>query len=361
MEEIRVWAIADSDSKCATPLKSTEVESEKLLEENLVRNPEMLEEGLRLVGRQTPVAGGNLDLLGVDSDGRLVVFELKRGTPSREAVSQIIDYASVLNEMDLAGELYDHIANYSGKGGIQEIGDFEEWYNNGYSDLNELTPPRMVLVGLGSDHRIERMVQFLADNGTDIELSTFFSYNHKGTTLLARNVEIDAPDAPSRKQSSDRMSESEKQRIFEERTKELDLWEVFEPARAMIAMQFNNPREAAVVKRSFRTNFYLNRKTDLGKPTVQAYLFIELDSENGCLNLGLHPIAVDSVIDELEEFTANGIPYIKEVAKNATPTEQIDYELKFPVRSPDEWKTRKDKLTCLAQAVYKEYQSNQLN
>ena len=57
-------------------------------------------EGLTLVGRQTPTEGGPLDLLGVDADGRLVVFELKRGTLSRDAVAQVVDYASYLNAME---------------------------------------------------------------------------------------------------------------------------------------------------------------------------------------------------------------------------------------------------------------------
>ena len=57
----------------------------------------MLMPGLKLVGRQTPTEGGPLDLLGVDEDGRLVVFELKREMLSREAVAQVIDYASYLD------------------------------------------------------------------------------------------------------------------------------------------------------------------------------------------------------------------------------------------------------------------------
>ena len=61
----------------------------------------MLERGLRLVGRQTLMTGGGyLDLLAVDGNGRLVVFELKRGFLSRDAVAQVIDYASDLNAMD---------------------------------------------------------------------------------------------------------------------------------------------------------------------------------------------------------------------------------------------------------------------
>ena len=84
--------------------------------------------GLTLVGRQTPTEGGPLDLLGVDSDGKLAVFELKRGTLSRDAVAQIIDYASDLDSMEL-GALAEHISERSGEHGIAKIDDFEEWYN----------------------------------------------------------------------------------------------------------------------------------------------------------------------------------------------------------------------------------------
>ena len=77
-DDIRIWQV-DSSSQAAEPLESTSrMETERSLEEVLVRNPDMLMPGLMLVGRQTPIEGGILDLLGVDEDGRLVVFELKR-------------------------------------------------------------------------------------------------------------------------------------------------------------------------------------------------------------------------------------------------------------------------------------------
>ena len=60
-------------------------------------HPELLEDGLTLVGRQAPTAGGWLDLLGVDRDGRLVIFELKRGSLGRDAVTQVLDYASAIS------------------------------------------------------------------------------------------------------------------------------------------------------------------------------------------------------------------------------------------------------------------------
>ena len=106
MEETKIWAV---EGTSATPLNATnQMETEGLLERILTANPVMLEEGLELVGRQTSTAGGPLDLLGVDSEGRLVVFELKRGTLNREAVAQVIDYASSLDAMDFEPALQTH-------------------------------------------------------------------------------------------------------------------------------------------------------------------------------------------------------------------------------------------------------------
>ena len=76
-EELRIWSVDDGGkAEPLSPLKQMPTELE--FEELLVTNPEMLEPGLRLIGRQTPTQTGWLDLLAVDTDGRLVVFELKR-------------------------------------------------------------------------------------------------------------------------------------------------------------------------------------------------------------------------------------------------------------------------------------------
>ena len=131
MDEVKIWAL---DTNTAVPLESKgQMDTEWSLEDTLVKNSGLLMPGLTLVGRQTPTEGGPLDLLGVDSDGRLAVFELKRGTLSRDAVAQIIDYASDLDRMEL-GALAEHISERSGEHGIAKIDDFEEWYNQEFGD-----------------------------------------------------------------------------------------------------------------------------------------------------------------------------------------------------------------------------------
>ena len=77
--DIGIWEI-DRTSQAGTKLDlAARIETEDMLEAVLVANPEMLMQGLTLVGRQVPVETGFVDLLGIDEDGRLVVFELKRG------------------------------------------------------------------------------------------------------------------------------------------------------------------------------------------------------------------------------------------------------------------------------------------
>ena len=44
----------------------------------------------------------------------------------------------------------------------------------------------MMLVGLGTDARADRMVSFLAKRDVDIALLIFHGYKHAGETLLAR-------------------------------------------------------------------------------------------------------------------------------------------------------------------------------
>ena len=76
MDEIKIWTIEGSQVSLVQP--TNRMDSEKHLEEILVKNPELLMPGLTLVGRQTQTKGGPLDLLGVDSDGRLVGRFTKR-------------------------------------------------------------------------------------------------------------------------------------------------------------------------------------------------------------------------------------------------------------------------------------------
>ena len=192
--EIGIWTITGESSTPTELDPADRIETEKMLEDVLVRSPNMLMAGVQLVGRQVSVGTGQIDLLGIDEEGRLVVFELKRGKLTRDAVAQILDYCSYLESLsDL--EVGTIIAEHSGKHGISKIEDFDEWYASQAGD--SLRPVRMVMVGLGMDVSAQRIVDFLAERGIDISLLSFHGFLHGESLFLAKQVQnVETPHTP---------------------------------------------------------------------------------------------------------------------------------------------------------------------
>ncbi len=244
-DELKIWALQDGKEVAAVESVSG-LKLEDILEETLVERPEMLEHGLQLVGRQTPTESGPLDLLGVDAGGRLVVFELKRGKTTREAVTQCIDYAAALNAM-APEAVATLIAENSGTDGIEEVKDFEEWYQERFAgnDLGDLLPPKLALVGLGVDERAERMARFLSAGGIKISVLAFFGFQHGGETLLARQVEVESSSATLGSQSG-RLSIAERRKRLAEWLSECGLTDLFntvcDDLRSSLPNCFEDPR-----------------------------------------------------------------------------------------------------------------------
>ena len=265
--ELKLWSVVGSSGAEPVPQLS-KMSTESEFESILVANPEMLEPGLELVGRQTPAAGGWLDLLAVDSDGRLVVYELKRGNLARDAVTQILDYASALDAMT-GPELAKHISDRSGHAGTPRIEDFEQWYTDTHrgNDLSSLLPPRMVLVGLGIDEAAERMARFVSTGAVDLSVITFHGFRRDGDTLLARQMDVSPADgrrthrrapntAERRRALRDYLEEHGYEQLFDrvcsdirKRLPQQGIWE--EPGKKGIGFQLTEPGDS----RSWKTCF----------------------------------------------------------------------------------------------------------
>ena len=344
MEDIKLWEL---DGTEASPLNSNnQLESEQGLEDTLVKNPTMLMEGLTLVGRQTPTEGGPLDLLGVDGDGRLVVFELKRGTLSRDAVAQIIDYASDLDTMDL-GALADHISENSGVDGIEEIKKFQEWYESrGFGELKSLKPLRLFLIGLGADDRTERMVRFLAQNsGMDISLLTFHGFDYEGKTILAKQVEVEAAAEPERRSKSGYVSVAERKARLERTIEESGVSGLYTEVKDMFMENWPQLREEPG---SYGLSLRLRNPTG---PTAYA----RIDPTNEGVWAVFYPRAIELCLDEFSQLVKNKIP-VETWPKNQKPLEDPNAEIQFRL-TPEEWEIHKERLTALVQSIYVAWQS----
>ena len=346
MDEVKIWTVDDASN--AVSLKPTsQVDAESLLEETFVRNPDLLMPGLMLVGRQTPTPGGPLDLLGVDSDGRLVVFELKRGTLYRDAVAQIIDYASDLDSKS-DSTLAEHISDNSGVGGIGKIDDFQEWYSQEFPDSEGLRPMRLFLVGLGADDRTERMVRFLADkNGMAISLLTFHGFAYDGKTLLARQVEVEGAAEPNRHSSRPYLSVAERQERLEALVEKCAVSDLFSAVRGMFGKSWHRLTEyigptaigfhlSEQIESRWRTRSYARAEPVPGKVRLVFYgRTVRLCSDD-----------FDQVKQEIQSETYT----------SPSDTEGTYMELMFPLDAAD-WHVHKERLHALTRAVYEAWES----
>ena len=340
MEEVKIWAV-DDDSEVVSLATRGQTDTELLLENTLIGNPDMLIPGLRLVGRQTPTEGGPLDLLGVDEDGRLVVFELKRGTLRREAVAQIIDYASELDRKSDV-QLAEHIAANSGAGGIENIDDFEAWYreNTEAESLDSLRPLRLFLIGLGTDDRTERMVRFLADSsGMDISLLTFHGFAYEGKTLVARQVEVEAAADPGPRRAGRYRGRAERRERLERRVQDSGVADIFAAARGLFSDNWPRSSEAPGVSRV--------------TIELQRLAYARIDVYEGRIDVVFFPKAKALCLGEfkqpVEEIRYETWPKGREPLEDNT---QIQFRL-----TAEEWETHRERLHALTKAVYKAWES----
>jgi hypothetical protein len=274
-------------------------ETEQRLEELLVASPDLLAEGLNIVARQLPTEAGFPDLLGVDQDGRLVVLELKRGTLTREAVAQVLDYGSDLGERDVE-ELARLIEEHSGQASVEEIEDFLDWHGREYpngSDALKKTP-RMILVGLGVDERAKRIVNFLAETGVDIQLLTFHAFNLDGRLLLAKQVETVAPAAA--RTGGTGTSKQENLASL------LALAEQHEVRDLLVEVADFIDQRVPCYRWPGKTafSFSLQERTETGSPTLRSYLtlYVHYWQKDGALLLTLAPRARDTAPEAVEKF-----------------------------------------------------------
>jgi Endonuclease NucS len=343
MKRVHLWSVRKKNGNgnwTAGDVPSVDnTETESLLESLLVDSPRLLMDGLTLVGRQVPTEGGPLDLLGVDQDGRLVVFELKRGTLTREAVAQVLDYASDLAGMD-TDRFAKLIEDSSGKNGIDKISDFVDWYSQTFPNRDSFMEevPRMVMVGLGVDARALRVVDFLASAGVDISLLTFNAFKREDGLFLARQVESITPTKKPGETTSSQTKDSNLQAL-RANAAQLGVAGFIEEVADFVEKRVPGYRWPG------KTNFAfsLNEHTDQGRPTLRVYVNVALNYDT--------PKAVKILFQERAvEALGENVNAFPESFPNRCKTNKWN-QLEITA-SPDQWPEMQDTLdTALRQMV----------
>lgn len=211
--EIKVWHVGKSGVQA---IESTHPTTEADLEKWITESPEILGDDLLLIGQQKTLTGvGRFDLLALDSDGRIVVIELKRGISAREAVAQALDYASWLDTS--TEEEIREIANAYLK---NKKKDLDQAYIDEFDyELGRIDPQdhRILIVGASLDSSTERIINYLAErHSIDINAILFTHCQlPSGESVLARTVLV--PEKQRQKRRSLEPTDEEIYKLAESR------------------------------------------------------------------------------------------------------------------------------------------------
>lgn len=192
-DSIGLWAVSDAQ---LVRVDRREVDREQRLENWIESDPDILGERLLIIGRQVRTRyGGVIDLLALDSEGRAVVIELKRGRTPRDIVAQALDYVSWVAELSDA-ELRDMTARSADAPFLEAFGArFRS--ANAPEQLN--TDQRILIVATDVDDSTARIVDHLtARYSVDINVVLLSYFVIAESEVLARTWVVDPVELEDR-------------------------------------------------------------------------------------------------------------------------------------------------------------------
>ena len=348
-DDFGIWEVDEATKEAHRLEEAERASAELLLEDVFVENPAMLMPSLELVGRQLQTANGPLDLLGVDSAGRLVLFELKREKLRRDAVAQAVDYASWLDSLDDA-DLWNRIAENSGQRGIGTIPNFEEWYDDhdNWESLESLRPVRIVLVGLGADEPARRMAEWLAGKGVEIDLLTFLGYRHRDRMLLARQLESGDEARKQERRARNASRRAEKQASYLDAIEsKIDEYRMRNWWQDAVTILGHNSR--LDYRADMGITFYRRSPRPLSTG-IQAWGVYKIAIvEPGIILISFFPAAVELCIDEFEGLR-QVIPFDLASPRNAPATERVSEQWGCRLDESG-WQEHRDSIAGLVRLV----------
>lgn len=138
-----------------------------------------------------------IDLLGIDKNANLIVFELKRTDDGGHMELQALRYAAMISTMtfDKAVQVYSEYLskNNNDEDAERTLLEFLEWDEN--NNENFAQEVRIVLVSAEFSKEITSTVLWLNDYGLDIRCVRIKPYNDNGRTLVDIEQVIPLPEA----------------------------------------------------------------------------------------------------------------------------------------------------------------------
>jgi len=184
--KIKLWEVKD-DIPMLLPKSKLNLEAR--LEKWILKDVSLISDDLLIIGQQVATDyGGFIDLLAIDSDGNLVILELKRDKTPRDIVAQVLDYASWIETIG-ASKIEEISKDFLNVDSLEDV-----FRNKFKKDLPEVLNERhrMYIVASELDASSERIVKYLSENhNVDINVATFNYFNVGEQEFIGRIFLLD--------------------------------------------------------------------------------------------------------------------------------------------------------------------------
>ena len=187
MQEIKLWNI---DNDKVIQVKQSRLDYENRLEKWLIEDISILSTDLAVLGSQVLTSfGKKIDILAINSIGELRIIELKRDMTYREVISQTLDYATWVKDLD-----YDNSNNILNKfrtTGYTDIGEyFTSVFDKDSEEIDFNTDHKMLIVGSKIDDSTIRIIDYLSSEPYSVNINAVnFNYfkDNDGKEFLAQS------------------------------------------------------------------------------------------------------------------------------------------------------------------------------
>ena len=183
-QDIKIWGIEGENN--LKEIGKSPLDLEKRLEDWIAKDISIVSDDYLIIGKQVETAfGKKIDLLCLDSNGEVVILELKRDKTPRDVVAQALDYASWVNDLSQEDILYIANKNFIYPQSLEKA-FFDKFKTQLPETINE--EHSMLIIASTIDSSTERIVRYLSDKHNMAINVIQFQYhkNDDGKEFLSR-------------------------------------------------------------------------------------------------------------------------------------------------------------------------------
>jgi len=241
MEQTRVWKVHNNE---LVAIQKTFLPKEEMIQRWVESDISIISDDLILIGSKVITDHNKeIDILAIDSEGDLVIIELKRDKTPREVVAQALDYAAycaTLSEDDINKLLQK-------RGSSETIEDLLIAKGFSYEDIDINEDQKVLIVGTSIDPITERIVRFLSSKAVQINVTTFNYHKLNDEEYITRNVLLEELEIEQTDKAKKKREKSFYKKLFEQNKLYIGMKVYFGPGAELLNSE-NDPTIIATIE-----------------------------------------------------------------------------------------------------------------